>query len=522
MTERISKPLLLLCPGAWSLRHLLILPGGRKDISTSVAAGVPSALRAGRSGRGYVWLSGFEAIRCKDDDDLQTLVWGPVCGLSRDSPLVFGEAPLVRLAAKDLLAESLRPLIRGMAQRFGAGGFQTKVVVPDNCSQMWMSTMSAVVAIAGASSHTLHRAAEGVLKYHLEVAEPWIDKKIAFVVDVGFSGVRVTRFDSDESRGGWLLSGHRVLQLSGMEELFEQAWDEARKILIPISTNVAAIPEMRWHFSEMISGLDALGAKESGIPLRQWRIWAERAALDLSHRLRKAIQSEILADEANKDIIVLLSGGGLRDIELVKILCKEMPWTCTAVNDPAFAALRGHAEIPIGDARATAELADTTPEIRESPTPLQKSRPYKRNEAHAGTTSTNFSELEPAKVADSGEPVRKEKKGISFVYEFKGKDRDEKKWLIQIEPGDWPQSHRLVIGRSDDKSDVIVEHESISRTHAVLEKRGHHLYVADLGSSNGSWLNGSQLAQSDRPKVMMAGDTVCFGDISLRFSVKSP
>lgn len=50
-----------------------------------------------------------------------------------------------------------------------------------------------------------------------------------------------------------------------------------------------------------------------------------------------------------------------------------------------------------------------------------------------------------------------------------------------------------IIGRSP-KSDLIIPHESISRRHCQIEFEKGFYYITDLGSSNGTFIDGEQLA----------------------------
>lgn len=53
----------------------------------------------------------------------------------------------------------------------------------------------------------------------------------------------------------------------------------------------------------------------------------------------------------------------------------------------------------------------------------------------------------------------------------------------------------IKIGRSSD-SDVVIPHSSVSRNHATIEKKNGHFYVKDLGSTNGTYLNGNRIQGS--------------------------
>jgi hypothetical protein len=68
------------------------------------------------------------------------------------------------------------------------------------------------------------------------------------------------------------------------------------------------------------------------------------------------------------------------------------------------------------------------------------------------------------------------------------------------------------IGRSADCT-VHLTDTSVSRRHAELRPSGSSWAVADLGSTNGTRVNGA--AASDRP--LRDGDTITVGDVQLRF-----
>jgi serine/threonine-protein kinase len=55
-----------------------------------------------------------------------------------------------------------------------------------------------------------------------------------------------------------------------------------------------------------------------------------------------------------------------------------------------------------------------------------------------------------------------------------------------------------------------------SRRHAVIERRGDQYVVTDVGSVNGTVLNGVTLP-AHRPQPLRAGDRIRIGDVELRF-----
>lgn len=70
----------------------------------------------------------------------------------------------------------------------------------------------------------------------------------------------------------------------------------------------------------------------------------------------------------------------------------------------------------------------------------------------------------------------------------------------------------VVVGRSP-KADFQVEHASVSRFHCSVWQEGSVVCVRDLGSKNGTWVNGSRITNAD----LGEGDHIALGDIVLKF-----
>lgn len=67
----------------------------------------------------------------------------------------------------------------------------------------------------------------------------------------------------------------------------------------------------------------------------------------------------------------------------------------------------------------------------------------------------------------------------------------------------------IVVGRSKKNSNLHLGFEGVSRVHAKLQYRDGVLYVTDLGSTNGTYVNGDRL-DSFKDTPVHAGDTVEF------------
>ena len=83
--------------------------------------------------------------------------------------------------------------------------------------------------------------------------------------------------------------------------------------------------------------------------------------------------------------------------------------------------------------------------------------------------------------------------------------------LLPIDPG-VPDvtlaSNPVTVGRSDD-NDLVLPDPEVSRHHARLEPDGQGWRAVDLGSTNGTWVNGVRLNAT----IISVGDEVAFGDV---------
>jgi hypothetical protein len=73
-----------------------------------------------------------------------------------------------------------------------------------------------------------------------------------------------------------------------------------------------------------------------------------------------------------------------------------------------------------------------------------------------------------------------------------------------------------VVGRQRG-CDVHLDDATVSRNHASLHRSGGRTVVTDLGSSNGTAVNGRDLGET--PRALRPGDVVRFGDVEARFEV---
>ena len=82
------------------------------------------------------------------------------------------------------------------------------------------------------------------------------------------------------------------------------------------------------------------------------------------------------------------------------------------------------------------------------------------------------------------------------------------------EPGDhFNVGAGATMGRSD-SAEIRVDDPFASSAHARIFSRGEYMYVEDMGSTNGTYLNGRQVKSAERLKV---ADVIRIGDSEYRY-----
>lgn len=90
--------------------------------------------------------------------------------------------------------------------------------------------------------------------------------------------------------------------------------------------------------------------------------------------------------------------------------------------------------------------------------------------------------------------------------------------VIEAPDGEPPPGTRLPLGAvttlgRDVNSSIVLDDPFVSGSHAVLSYRGRTWYVEDLGSTNGTYVNGLPI---DGPTPMGFGDELQVGRVRLR------
>ena len=72
----------------------------------------------------------------------------------------------------------------------------------------------------------------------------------------------------------------------------------------------------------------------------------------------------------------------------------------------------------------------------------------------------------------------------------------------------------VVVGRGRG-ADIVVAEPTMSRAHAAIGYDGKRFFVQDLGSTNGTWVNGSR----EKKAPLKDGDEIQMGKLRLRVSL---
>lgn len=108
------------------------------------------------------------------------------------------------------------------------------------------------------------------------------------------------------------------------------------------------------------------------------------------------------------------------------------------------------------------------------------------------------------------------KTGIGLV---RGQRKTERTWSISVERG--PRELRgvsivvrgpVIVGRSPG-ADIVIGAGYVSARHARFSLMGQNLFVEDLGSTNGTLVNGQPITA---PAALRNNDVVTIGDVSIR------
>lgn len=108
------------------------------------------------------------------------------------------------------------------------------------------------------------------------------------------------------------------------------------------------------------------------------------------------------------------------------------------------------------------------------------------------------------------------KTGIGLV---KGQRKKERTWTLSVERGPkelrgvtMPVHGPIIVGRSPG-ADIVIGNGYVSGRHARFKLMGQNLFIEDLGSTNGTSVNGHRI---EDPAALKDRDVITIGDVAIR------
>lgn len=105
-------------------------------------------------------------------------------------------------------------------------------------------------------------------------------------------------------------------------------------------------------------------------------------------------------------------------------------------------------------------------------------------------------------------------------YVLDGRDEDGIRYLLRISGDQLANPDGVVIGRNPQDSPYIINHADVSRKHARMKVMKNRVFIEDLGSTNGTSVNGQSI--DDRgPVSVVSGDQIIIGSVVMKLRVLS-
>lgn len=129
--------------------------------------------------------------------------------------------------------------------------------------------------------------------------------------------------------------------------------------------------------------------------------------------------------------------------------------------------------------------------------------------------------VEPAPTpaaANAGSGHTEMHKEALVEYVLDGRDEDGIRYLLRISGDQMLGPDGVIIGRNPQDSPYIINHADVSRKHARMKVMKNRVFIEDLGSTNGTSVNGQSI--DDKGLVSVAnGDQIIIGSVVMKLRV---
>ncbi|MDG2071593.1 MAG: FHA domain-containing protein [Pseudomonadales bacterium] len=103
-------------------------------------------------------------------------------------------------------------------------------------------------------------------------------------------------------------------------------------------------------------------------------------------------------------------------------------------------------------------------------------------------------------------------------YVLDGRDEDGIRYLLRISGDQLNRNDGVVIGRNPKDSPYIINHSDVSRKHARIKLMKDRVFIEDLGSTNGTSVNGQAIEDKGLVTVNH-GDQIIIGSVVMKLRV---
>ncbi|MGE0371853.1 MAG: FHA domain-containing protein [Gammaproteobacteria bacterium] len=121
-------------------------------------------------------------------------------------------------------------------------------------------------------------------------------------------------------------------------------------------------------------------------------------------------------------------------------------------------------------------------------------------------------------AADAARIASEAVRAAPFDCVLQGQDREGRRILLKIPALALGDRAGVVIGRNPRNAEFLIDHDEISREHARLVVHGGSLHVEDLGTTNGTRVDGRSL-RAGEAAALSHGSTLELGPLVLRVSL---
>lgn len=103
-------------------------------------------------------------------------------------------------------------------------------------------------------------------------------------------------------------------------------------------------------------------------------------------------------------------------------------------------------------------------------------------------------------------------------YVLDGRDEEGVRYVLTLSGEELLDSDGVVIGRNPADSRYLINHADVSRRHAKMSMANNRVFIEDLGSTNGTSINGQSIDEKG-PVAVANGDQLIIGSVVMKLNV---